>query len=144
MSGTGAYATHALKVEPPYFDALVDGSKPFEVRRNDRAFQRGDLLRLQEWGPIPCSKTFCKDTHGTGYTGREVRRWVTYVYAGDPRWPHALGLGVVVLGLALACTSCGGRESDPPCCRHPEDGTGFHTYLSGVAASCDSATAGPS
>lgn len=125
MSTEGAYVTHAVRVEPPYFDALLDGSKPFEVRRNDRAYQRGDFLRLREWHPAragydECWK--CRNAAWDGhYTGREVRRWVTYVYAGDPRWPDSLGVGVVVLGLALACASCGGRESDPPCCRNPDE-----------------------
>lgn len=141
---SGAYVAHTLKVEQPYFAALVDGSKPFEVRRNDRAYQRGDRLLLREWHGALAGVDGCRECARSGkrdhYTGREVQRWVTYVYAGDPRWPHALGLGVVVLGLAFACTSCGGRESDPPCCRNPEDGIGFHTYLSGVAASADEAT----
>jgi hypothetical protein len=36
---------HLLKVIPPYFDALADGTKPFEVRKNDRAYQTGDTYR---------------------------------------------------------------------------------------------------
>ncbi len=92
-------AEHVLKVEQPYFDALVDGTKPFEVRRNDRAYQRGDTLRLREWGPVPCTRPYCRDTHGIGFTGRDCRRLITYLYSGDPRWPAAIGQGFVVLGL---------------------------------------------
>jgi hypothetical protein len=97
------YTTHMLKVEPPYFAALADGSKPFEVRRNDRAYQRGDLLVLREWHSALAGVDGCHECRRVAkrdhYTGSEVQRRVTFVYAGDPRWPHALGLGVVVLGL---------------------------------------------
>lgn len=37
---------HELKTWLPYFDAIVDGTKLFEVRKNDRDFQVGDCLRL--------------------------------------------------------------------------------------------------
>ena len=40
---------HDLKVAAAYFDALESGEKSFEVRRDDRGFQRGDVLLLREW-----------------------------------------------------------------------------------------------
>ena len=77
---------HELKVWPPYFDALADGSKTFEVRKNDRGFKVGDTLRLREW------------SHATGYTGREVTRLITYVLESD-LWclPHTAVLGLTAL-----------------------------------------------
>lgn len=39
-------AHHTLKTWPTYFDAVVNGEKLFEVRRNDRFFQRGDTVTL--------------------------------------------------------------------------------------------------
>ena len=45
--------THELKTAPAYWDAIARGEKLFEVRRNDRFFQAGDvvvLLRLHEEG----------------------------------------------------------------------------------------------
>lgn len=61
-------STHELKTWPDYYKYLVDGSKTFEFRRNDRGFKVGDVLHLREWEP-----TFER------YTGREMYRRVTYV-----------------------------------------------------------------
>ena len=42
-------AEHELKCEKRFFDGLADGSKTFEVRREDRwKFAVGDVLRLRE------------------------------------------------------------------------------------------------
>jgi hypothetical protein len=40
---------HELKVLPAYFHPLANGEKSFEVRRDDRGFQKGDVLWLREW-----------------------------------------------------------------------------------------------
>lgn len=37
---------HELKTLPVYWDAVKRGEKTFEVRRDDRGFQKGDRLRL--------------------------------------------------------------------------------------------------
>lgn len=37
---------HKLKIEQPYLDALLSGDKTFEVRFNDRGYQKGDVLEL--------------------------------------------------------------------------------------------------
>lgn len=42
---------HELKVWPEFWDDLVSGVKPFEVRKNDRDYQVGDLLVLRAWLP---------------------------------------------------------------------------------------------
>lgn len=39
--------THYLKTHPAYFDAIERGEKLFEIRRDDRGFQKGDVLCLQ-------------------------------------------------------------------------------------------------
>lgn len=37
---------HELKTLARYWDAVARGEKTFEVRKNDRAFQTGDILEL--------------------------------------------------------------------------------------------------
>ncbi|MGX9980664.1 DUF3850 domain-containing protein [Methylobacterium fujisawaense] len=37
---------HHLKTLPTYFDAVERGEKTFEIRRDDRGFQKGDIVRL--------------------------------------------------------------------------------------------------
>jgi Domain of unknown function (DUF3850) len=98
-------ATHELKVQPPYFDALLDGSKTFEVRRNDRAYQRGDVLVLNEFHSARASTGTRCDCGGGWtdqghFTGRSIVFAVTYVYAGDPRRGFGgIEPGYVVLAL---------------------------------------------
>lgn len=41
--------THELKILPQYYCRVADGSKTFEVRKNDRGFQQGDSVLLREW-----------------------------------------------------------------------------------------------
>ena len=41
--------THALKTWPVYFKAVKEGSKTFEVRKDDRKFHVGDKVLLQEY-----------------------------------------------------------------------------------------------
>ncbi len=38
--------THELKTLPVYWDAVQRGEKTFEVRRDDRGFQKGDIVEL--------------------------------------------------------------------------------------------------
>ncbi len=91
--------THDLKVWPEYFDALVSGEKPFEVRIDDRGgFSVGDTLRLREWANID------KDGHETG---RVIERQVTYVLNG-PKF--GVQEGYSVLGLRAASAEAHQQE----------------------------------
>jgi hypothetical protein len=42
---------HVLKTHPEYFKAIVDGTKTFECKKNDRDFKVGDILELKEYDP---------------------------------------------------------------------------------------------
>lgn len=76
--------THELKILPEYFEAVVTYKKTFEIRKNDRNFNVGDKLILKEW------------YHGR-YTGREVERWVSYIYHGDGTFGLSEGFCVMAL-----------------------------------------------
>ncbi|EAA0362612.1 DUF3850 domain-containing protein [Listeria monocytogenes] len=41
--------THELKILSEYFWDIAEGRKTFEIRKNDRDFQVGDILILREW-----------------------------------------------------------------------------------------------
>jgi hypothetical protein len=76
-------AVHELKVWPRFFDAIASGDKTFEARKDDRPepFRAGDTLVLREWAPPPCDSDGLP--YGFGfYTGRELRRTVTYLLTG--------------------------------------------------------------
>jgi Domain of unknown function (DUF3850) len=60
--------THDLKIWPKWFADILSYDKNFEVRLNDRGFKVGDELLLREWDP-----------EKRDYTGRVIRRRVTYV-----------------------------------------------------------------
>lgn len=38
---------HELKTYPKYFQETIEGNKLFEIRKNDRNFQVGDVLLLK-------------------------------------------------------------------------------------------------
>ena len=58
--------THELKTYPKYFQETIEGNKPFEIRKNDRDYKKGDILEMMEF----------KDGKNTG---RTVRVLVTYI-----------------------------------------------------------------
>lgn len=58
--------THSLKILPQYFQAVTNGSKTFEIRKNDRDFKVGDFIVLREW-------------NGKEFTGGEITKQITYI-----------------------------------------------------------------
>ena len=83
--------THNLKIYPEFFEAIIMGAKPFEVRFNDRNYQLGDILVLQEF------------TDGR-LTGRKVYKQVCFLL-DDPAYCKE---GFVILGLTEVeqCSKC--------------------------------------
>jgi hypothetical protein len=81
-------ATHDLKCDPEYFQAVKSGDKTFEVRQNDRDFHVGDYINLLEY-----------DRQKQIYTGETLTNIkITYVLKDYP----VLQTGFVVLGIALS------------------------------------------
>jgi len=50
---SNARVIHELKIWPQYYSKVVEGTKTFEVRNNDRGFQKGDFVKLREFDPDP-------------------------------------------------------------------------------------------
>ena len=78
--------THILKLSEDYIEPVLNREKTFEVRFNDRGFQKGDLIKFT-----------AISRHGVPYMHEELENKVyeiTYVHSG-------LGLkeGYVVLGI---------------------------------------------
>lgn len=77
--------THKLKIWPEYFKAVKDGRKTFEVRVNDREFQFGDAVVLEEWDPDRDYIDSARQQLGPakGYTGRYGIFRIGYIYPLD-------------------------------------------------------------
>jgi len=63
-----AMKIHSLKIIKEYFILILSGKKTFEIRKDDRGYEVGDLLRLNEW-------LYEKKT----YTGRHTLKQVLYI-----------------------------------------------------------------
>lgn len=77
---------HELKTWPLHYQALVNGTKTFEARKDDRGFEVGDTLWLREY-----------DNAIDMYTGRAMYRCVTHLLRGPS---HGIESGYVVMSLA--------------------------------------------
>ena len=76
--------THELKILPQYFQAVWYGKKTFELRKDDRDYQRGDILVLKEWD-------------GMKFTGSALCVKVTYIL--QDAMQYGLQNGYVILGI---------------------------------------------
>jgi len=63
--------THELKCWPEFFSLIVDGTKTFDLRKNDRGYEVGDLLVLREYDPIRQRYTELHHTVSVDYILRE-------------------------------------------------------------------------
>jgi len=85
-----AATEHVLKIWPVSFAAILDGSKPYEVRDSKHGFRVGERLLFKEWDPVQ-----------KGYTGRSLGVVISHVTPGG-----AWGLpdNLCVLGLGAPAT----------------------------------------
>ena len=83
-SGPRPAHIHKLKMWPKFYGAQMAGAKQFEVRKADRDFQLGDLLRLEEWDP-----------ETEAYTGEQLLRRISYRIDGGQ---FGIEQGYCVLG----------------------------------------------
>lgn len=88
-----AFPLHILKTDPEVFQALVRGVKNYEIRYNDRNFQVGDILELQETLWSGHQVTF--EGKPVVYTGQTTLRRITHILTG-----YGLKDGWVILNVA--------------------------------------------
>jgi hypothetical protein len=95
--------THRLKTESKYFEAAVNGQKNFEVRKNDRGFQVGDTVYLDETivDGLPTGRTFGPLVTTYILEGEEARRfglakgYCIFSWKGEgARWPQVPTPGI--------------------------------------------------
>lgn len=85
--------THTLKCWPQYFDAMASGLKNFEVRKDDRGFQKGDLVVLQRTRPETLHQV---DYDYHGKPKHELRYTINWILTGGQ---FGVEPGFVVLAL---------------------------------------------
>lgn len=49
---------HRIKIDISHYEAVKEGSKVFEIRYNDRGYQKGDTVVLMAW----CPENHCMDS----------------------------------------------------------------------------------
>jgi hypothetical protein len=81
--------TYQLKTWKQFYQSVVDGSKKFEIRQNDRNFQVGDILELVE----------VDEYRNLLPTGRSCQVRVTYLYRGSRNNAFGLKDGHVVMSI---------------------------------------------
>lgn len=80
---------HQLKIAPEFYQAVIEGKKKFEIRKNDRGFKVGDAFVLREY------------TKEHGYTGKFTLGTILYITDFMQKE------GFVVFSFQLECYSYG-------------------------------------
>jgi hypothetical protein len=75
---------HELKILPEFYEDVMSGFKTFEVRKADRDFRVGDLIKLNEW-----------DEYEKKYTGSSMICTIGYVLGGGS---YGIETGYCVIG----------------------------------------------
>lgn len=96
---------HDLKTDPWVFEAINTGAMTCQIRRNDRGFSPGDMLRLRE-----TKFTGAEMAAGAPleYTGRQMARKITHMLTGPV---YGIAAGWSILSLSSPPTGyAGGGE----------------------------------
>lgn len=91
---------HELKTDPNAFRASELGVKPWEIRRDDRGFQVGDLVTLRE---TKASGADMRAGAPLEYTGREREGRIAYIMHG-PRYGLERGWCIFSLVEDVRCS----------------------------------------
>ena len=94
---------HKLKLFPEYFDAVVNGIKTFEIRKNDRDYKVGDTLRLYEFDPE-------EEEFSRLPEKRTCNVAVTYILTHED-FPDGIPEDYCVMGIRLREAGCSWTEA---------------------------------
>lgn len=77
---------HNIKIREEFADAVLSGEKSFELRENDRGYQRGDLIRFDviTWDGL----------HNYGHKLNDATFVITYVLNGWGLEPGYVALAI--------------------------------------------------
>lgn len=78
---------HDLKTWPAYFQRVWNGEKTFEIRLDDRGYQKHDTVTLREFDRdivCGCPGTQHKAGECKGYSGRTITARIGFVTAATP------------------------------------------------------------
>lgn len=75
-----------IKTDPKYLAAAVSGEKPFTVRKNDRPYKAGSIIRKVAYTPE------------NGFTGDFADFEITYILTYT-EFPQGIKEGYIVLGI---------------------------------------------
>ena len=84
---------HSVKIEPQHYEAVKNGTKTFEIRKNDRDYRVNDYIALNEYD----------NEH---YTGRSLLCKITYIIS-DERFCKE---GFVTLAIRIHKELFGGKR----------------------------------
>jgi len=85
-----ATVTHKVKCWSNYYDAIAAGDKKFDVRRDDRGYQKGDVLLLQKFDGQKLR--YVCSSYGEPYS---IEKKIKYILTGGQ---FGIEPGYVVLG----------------------------------------------
>lgn len=77
-----------VKTHPKYLAAAISGEKTFTVRKNDRDYEVGQIIRKMGYTPLK------------GYIGEQADFQITYILTHDD-FPDGIKEGYIVCGIKL-------------------------------------------
>lgn len=86
---------HHIKTMAQYYDAVEDGTKTFEVRKDDRGYQKGDVLVLHRFTLEELNQLEAGELWPLR-PAPNLRCEITYILTGGQ---HGIEPGYVVLGI---------------------------------------------
>lgn len=81
---------HKVKCWTPYYLAIVAGDKKFDVRRDDRGYQKGDYVLLEQFDPT--TQKYVTASRGCPFS---IEKEIKYILTGGQ---FGIEPGFVVLG----------------------------------------------